>query len=58
MSGAALYSLSGTIMILGVFAMLYGMLGSSLFIFIEGGILVWLGLAITMSVWEGKRLEM
>ncbi len=58
MSLKALYSLTGTMMMMGLAATLYGMQSSSCLLFLEGLILLWLSFSLTASVWESQRLDM
>jgi hypothetical protein len=58
MSLKPLYPLTGTMILLGTGAMLYGLQSSSLVMFIEGLFLVWLGIQITMNAWDVARGEM
>jgi hypothetical protein len=56
MYSTALYSLSGTITLLGTAAFLYG-LASHDFVFLsEGGFLMWLGFSITVNAMELMRV--
>jgi uncharacterized membrane protein len=57
MSFKALYPLTGTMMLIGILAMAYGMQSMSITIFLEGIFLMWLSFSITSSVWEAQRLE-
>lgn len=41
----------------GFITFIYGLFSFSPFLILEGGALIWLGVATTMSVWEGNRLE-
>ena len=57
MSFKALYPLTGTIMMIGMTATLYGIHSLSFSIFIEGVFLMWLGFSLTANIWEAHRLE-
>jgi hypothetical protein len=51
-----IYPLTGTMMIMGIGAILYGIHSFSFSIFIEGVFLLWLGFSISVNLWEGHRL--
>lgn len=53
----ALYSLTGTILLFGICAIQYSIYSSSLFMFLEGIMLLWLGVSLTFHVWEQERLD-
>ena len=57
MSLKVLYPLTGTIMMIGMSATLYGIHSFSFSIFIEGVFLMWLGFSLTANIWETQRLE-
>lgn len=50
----ALYSISGTITLIGVAATLYGISTSSFPMFIEGVFLTWLGFTLTTNMIEAQ----
>ena len=52
MSLKALYPLTGTIMMIGMSATLYGIHSVSPSIFFEGVFLMWLGFSLTVNLWE------
>jgi hypothetical protein len=54
----ALYPLTGTMMLMGTAAMLYGLQQLSPIVFLEGIFLLWLGFSITVNTWEVNRLDM
>lgn len=54
----AFYPLTGTIILIGSSAILYGIQSECFLIFLEGVFLVWLGLRLTFSAWEAQRLEL
>jgi hypothetical protein len=56
MSLKALYPLTGTIMIMGLAASLYGVQSGSFPVFIEGVFLMWLSFSLTINIWETQRL--
>lgn len=58
MPGISLYQFSRTSVMVGFITLIYGLFSVSPFLILQGGVLVWLGVATTMSVWEGNRLEM
>jgi hypothetical protein len=58
MSAQALYPISGLIILIGVGALFYGASTASLTVILEGLFLLWTGFKITVSVWEGNRLDM
>lgn len=58
MTGKALYPLTGTMMLLGMAVMMYGLQQLSPILFFEGVFLAWLGFSITVNVWEANRLDM
>ena len=53
----SVYSLSQSIMFLGVGCIAYGVQSSSFTIVIEGVILLWLGCSLTVSLLEKQALE-
>jgi hypothetical protein len=57
MSLKTLYPLTGTIMMIGMTATLYGIHSFSPIIFFEGVFLMWLGFSLTANIWEAQRLE-
>jgi len=57
MSMKTLYPLTGTIMMIGMTATLYGIHSLSFSIFVEGLFLMWLGFSLTANIWEHQRLE-
>jgi hypothetical protein len=57
MSLKPLYPLTGTMMLLGTGAMLYGLQSLSPIVFLEGIFLVWMGFWITVNIWEANRLD-
>jgi hypothetical protein len=57
MSGSTLFPFSRTSVMVGFITLIYGLFSVSPFLILQGGVLVWLGVATTMSVWEGNRLE-
>jgi hypothetical protein len=52
-----LYGLTGSMMMVGLGAALYGIHTSSFSIFVEGLFLLWLGFSITTNMMEAYRLE-
>ena len=58
MSLNALYPLTGSMMLIGIGAMLYGIQSLSLIVFLQGLFLVWEGFRITVSIWEANRGDM
>jgi hypothetical protein len=54
----ALYPLTGTMMLMGITAMLYGVHELSPIIVLEGVVLLWLGFTITVNTWELNRVDM
>jgi hypothetical protein len=58
MSAQSLYPISGFIMLVGVAALFYGASTASLIVILEGLFLLSTGFKITVSVWEGNRLDM
>ncbi len=56
MSMKALYPITGTIMLIGMTATLYGIHSLSFSIFVEGLFLMWLGFSLTANIWEDQRL--
>ena len=52
-----LYGLTSTIMVVGLFAFLYGMYSMSFSIFIEGLFLLWLGFRLTIHAIDNQQLD-
>jgi hypothetical protein len=57
MSLNALYPLTGSMMLIGIVAMLYGIQSLYLIVFLEGLFLVWEGFRITVNIWEANHGE-
>ena len=51
----AIYPFSGTIMMIGMIAILYGIHSVSFTLLIEGFFLLWLGFSITVSIWDARH---
>lgn len=51
------YPLTGTMILIGSSAILYGIQSECFLIFLEGVFLFWLGLRLTFSALEAQRLE-
>jgi hypothetical protein len=58
MSLNALYPLTGSMMLIGICAMVYGIQSLSLILFLQGLFLVWEGFRITVTIWEANRGDM
>jgi hypothetical protein len=55
MSLNALYPLTGSMMLIGIGAIVYGIQFLSLILFLQGLFLVWEGFRITVTIWEANR---
>lgn len=57
MTNKDIYPLTGTMFVMGITAIVYGIYSSSAFIVLQGLYLLWLAITTTLQVIEAQRLE-